>query len=59
MKRATLTTALILASTLAGAFVQHYCDALLVANILHSSSMSISENVEQAAALLDLVENGE
>jgi hypothetical protein len=51
VNRTIVATALI--SAFAASGVTHYCDARLVADILHSSSLSISENVMQANAMLD------
>lgn len=45
-----------IAAALIGAAAMHYCDARIVADVLHSDDSSISRNVEQANALLDVYE---
>jgi hypothetical protein len=50
--------ALAILSAALGAGAMHYCDAVIVADVLRSDDMSITRNVQQANALLDIYEQG-
>lgn len=55
MKIAILT---LIAGLGIGAAAAHYGDAAIVADVLQSDDLSITRNVEQANALLDIYEQG-